>query len=647
MLIDKDLIVKAKNNLGERAASIIAEDLKLESWDDTSLKGCCPFHKEDTPSFVWDSKPNSNFFKCFGCSRTYNIIDHYINFRKLSYLEAVELLFQETGEKYRFGERGLKSNRDYVYPDYVFDPNRKSAEEYLGKRKISIETLDYADVQSDSHGNIVFHFYDENDVLVLVKYRPSHAINKDKKEMKSWCQKDKSTKHVLYNMNRIDPTKPLVITEGEIDCLSVLESGYQNVVSIPLGSQDMQWIATNWDWLEQFEKIIIWSDNDDPGIKMRKDACSRLGAWRTLFVEIPKKIVTSDGKEHLVKDANEILYYLGEDAVLDYINNAQEIPVEGVDNLARVDEFDIENAPGLYSGIEGLDKVIYKFLFGSVVLVTGQRGGGKSSYVNQAFICESLHQGHDCFIFSGELSAPVVKSWLELVMAGREKIKMKDDFIHIIDKESKEKMRKWYDNRVWIYNDESNKVDDILDKAVSVIRKYGVKTILLDNLMTIDIGANGDNLLLKQKEFIVRLTNLAKLYNVLFVLIAHPRKIQSGMALVADDISGSSDLTNLAGYVVSIHRYTQREKEGEKDNKGNFKKGKEGVQFDVKVEIMKNRYTGKLGSWDLYFDYQSYRFYRTTSELFKRYKWNEDSSPLSTKDPNNHTPSPFDTNHGD
>ena len=641
MIIDKELIQKAKNSLGDRAALMIAEDLKLEQFDEKGLKACCPHHHEDTPSFVWNSKPDSNYYKCFGCNFKMNIIDHFMTFYKMTYLESVEKLFDLVGEKYRFGERGVKSSRDYVYPDHIQNEDRYPVEDYLQLRKISEATLDYADVQADQHGNIVFHFYDENDVLMLVKYRPSHQISKEKKEMKSWCQKDKSTKHVLYNMNRIDPNKPLVITEGEIDCLSVIESGYLNVVSIPLGSQNMEWIETNWDWLEQFERIIIWSDNDEPGMKMRKDACSRLGVWRTLFVEIPKKIVLPDGKEKNVKDANEILFYLGKEAVLEYIHNAQEVPVVGVDNLARVDDFDIESAPGLYTGIADLDSVVYKFLFGSVILVTGQRGGGKSSFVNQTFICESLHQDHDVFIFSGELSSSVVKSWLELVMAGREKVTMKDKFIHVIDKEAKVQMREWYDGRVWIYNDSSNKEDDILEKAVTVIRKYGVKTIILDNLMTIDLGANGDNLLLKQKEFIVRLTNLGKLYNVLFVLVAHPRKLQSGVELVADDIAGSADLTNLASYLVKIHRYSEKEKEGEKDRNGKYKAGKNPVEFDVAVELMKNRYTGKLGKSNLYFDYQSYRFYRTPAELYKRYKWSKDQSPLPTTDPNDHTPSPF------
>ena len=68
-IILKEKILEAKQILGEKAAYIIAEDLHIDKWDSKSLKGCCPFHKEDTPSFIWNKK--DNHFKCFGCGINY------------------------------------------------------------------------------------------------------------------------------------------------------------------------------------------------------------------------------------------------------------------------------------------------------------------------------------------------------------------------------------------------------------------------------------------------------------------------------------------------------------------------------------------------------------------------------------------------
>ena len=66
-------------------------------------------------------------------------------------------------------------------------------------------------------------------------------------------------------MHQADPSKPLLITEGEIDRLAAIESGFKNAVSVPFGAENYHWIEENWGWLEQFDEIIVWSDNDDAG----------------------------------------------------------------------------------------------------------------------------------------------------------------------------------------------------------------------------------------------------------------------------------------------------------------------------------------------------------------------------------------------
>lgn len=632
MIIDKNLIVEAKNIMGEDAARLIAKDLNLHEWDDSKLKSLCPFHKEDSGSFIWDGKENSNFFKCFGCGARYSIVDHYIGFYKLTFLEAVQRLFEETGIKFRFSEKGLKAKREYKYPQYIEDDNKNIILEYFKKRKISKETVEHCGVKQ-CNGIIFWDFYDENDTLLTVKCR--NPRKPQPKEIKEWYLPEYDYTPILYNMNKVDTSqKSLVITEGQIDCLSVIESGYKNCVSVPGGTENLKWIENCFDWLEQFERIIIWADNDDPGIKMRKEIASRLGAWRCSYVEIPDDLIASN---KILKDANEVLYFYGTEKVLEFINNAQEAPVVGVVSLAQVPEFDLEKAPGLFSGLKPIDDIVYKFLFGSVCILTGKRGDGKSSFLNQVFINEALHQGYDIFCFSGELDTKVLQSWIEINMAGSEKIEMRNNFVHVIDTEAKKEIRKWYDNRIWVYDENNNDAENILDKAITVTRKYGVKVWILDNLMTLDIGANDTNIYQKQKEFIVRLTNLAKLYNVLIVLVAHPRKTSAMQTdLIVDDIGGSGDLGNMAQYVISAHRVTQKEKDGEKNGKGGYKVGKEPVKHDVAIDFLKNRYTGKLGKSMLYFNYPDYRFYSTPKELWKRYAWNKDTSPLPSHDPNKH-----------
>ena len=336
MIIPQDIIENAKGKLGDEAALIIAKDLELENFDEKNLKACCHWHKEDTPSLVWNSR--NHYFKCFGCGRVYGIVDHYIS-QGLTYLGALEKLFEQTKTKFKFGERNVKTKREYKYPHHEQNPTRDDVEKYIEVRRISKATLDYCDIQEDVHGNIVFHYYDTNDVLTLVKYRPSKKVAHG--EIKAWCQKDADTTPVLFNMNRIDPSQSLVICEGEIDCLSVIEAGYKNAVSIPLGAGNEQWIECNWEWLEQFTKIIVWSDADDAGKKMKRSVIPRLGEWRCYEVEAPLE-AEINGKTIPIKDINEVLYFYGKEKVLECIFSAKEMPITNIVDLANVQDFDME-----------------------------------------------------------------------------------------------------------------------------------------------------------------------------------------------------------------------------------------------------------------------------------------------------------------
>jgi len=634
MLIPKELLIEAKEKYGEKAATLIAKDLEIEGWDELSMKGCCPFHRENTPSFIWSNKDFA--FKCFSCGKRYGILDHYIGFYKLSFISAAERLLSEEGIKFSFSEKGLKTDKDYKYPKYDFSEDRSKVEEYWKIRGISKETLDYLDVQQDSRGNTVLNYYDTGDVLTMVKYRPSRKVNKG--EDKFWAQKDASTKNILYNMNRINPEKPLCICEGEGDLISIIESGYLNAVSVPFGAGNYKWIEENFDWLEQFSEIIVWSDNDKPGLDMRREVTSRLGAWRTKYVDLPLQI---DSGERLirVKDANEVLYNFGKEKVLEFIANAQQVDVQNVVDLNDVEDFDIESSPGLFTGISGLDDMLYKFVFGSVVLITGRPGAGKSSLLNQLFVLQPLDQGQDVFIFSGEMPKPILRSWIYCQAAGRENISMKNNHIRSVKPVVKAKIKDWAKGRIWAYdNEDDNSLVSILNRAETVVRRFGVKVVIFDNLTTIGIdGTNDTNTWQKQKELIIKLKGFAAKFNVLVVLVSHPKKpgIGSDNRLNLYDIAGSSDIGNLSQYAIAVHRYSDEEKRGRPG-----KKGGEPIEHDQRISIIKNRYTGTLGSVNVYFDVPSLRFYTDPQELWKRYAWNTDDSPLRTDDPNVHIEEP-------
>lgn len=61
----------------------------------TSFKGCCPFHKEKTPSFY--VHPDKGYYNCFGCHESGNAISFLMNYEGMSFLEAMDSLSAQTG----------------------------------------------------------------------------------------------------------------------------------------------------------------------------------------------------------------------------------------------------------------------------------------------------------------------------------------------------------------------------------------------------------------------------------------------------------------------------------------------------------------------------------------------------------------------
>ena len=324
-------------------------------------------------------------------------------YKGMTYAEACRKLFELADMPYSFGELGVKTRRQYHYPKEVVCEDKSKVYEYFQRRKISPKTIDYADVRQDSEGNVVFNYYDTNDVLTMVKYRPARKVRKG--ENKSWCQKGADTTPLLFNMNRIttqpmvDGKSTLLICEGEPDCLTAIEAGFTNAVSVPLGSTNFHWMEENWEWLEQFDNIIVCSDNDEAGLKMQKECIYRLGSWRTKVVEIPRYYVDEQNRvKRPINDLNEVLYFFGREKVLEIILDAKDSPVPGVVDFADIEDLDLDAMDGIPTGLPTLDRYLMKLFFGTLNIVTGINGSGKSSFLNQV-ICQALERGDNAYLF--------------------------------------------------------------------------------------------------------------------------------------------------------------------------------------------------------------------------------------------------------
>ena len=626
MIIDHDKVMEAKEILGDRNATLMSEMLQLEDYDENNMKALCCFHHEDTPSLIYN--PKNYTFHCFGCQKTVDILDVYMQTQHLTYIEAVQKLFEEAGIHYSFGEANVRTRHQYIYPQEVSkDNDMTQVYEYMASRGISKETVDYLDIRSDGEGNMVYNYYDTNDVLTNVKYRPARKVRKGTN--KCWAQKGADTTPLLYNINRINTGESITIVEGENDLAALIESGIHNAVSVPFGAGNFSWIQENWDWLEQFDNIIICSDNDEPGIKMQKECVYRLGSWRTKVVDIPQTVTSQfTGRKVAVKDINEVLYYCGKEAVVNLIANAKDTPVPSLIDFADVKEIDLSDIEGITVGINDIDKEIMRLFYSSLTILSGTPGSGKTSFLCQ-LAAQSIDQDKPVWMFSREMPDWLTKNWIEYILAGNRHITQFQSNSGAaywkVNEDAKREISRHYREQLMIYRDQfSNKLQDLQTSMEDSARKYGSKLFIIDNLMTVDLDATSESMNEKQTEFVQWLIQFAMKYNVATVLVCHPRKLQPGVTNVGMyDISGTSNIINLAHRAFGLKRVTKAEKEGVRklDNSGWKVKP---VKYDVRFEIIKDRLRGKSNlEVGLYYDVPSRRFFTTPEEYEHQYLWDK------------------------
>lgn len=379
-----EAIEEAKQIIGDEAAEEIANYLGVDNLDEAKMRASCPWHSDSNPSFIWDKK--RKYWHCFSCQRTYSILDMYVE-QEGSFIAGARKLLQRAGVDYNFKDKTYDDENyfeNYVYPREETNTVRDKVEEYLGKRGISKETLDYAGIKQDDKGNIVFESRDRNGRLLAVKYRKSGKVRKG--ESKMWYQKNASNCPILWPVLKIDVTKPLVAVEGEVDCLSVMEAGWTNVVSIPHGAADTSWINFNFEFLEQFETIILWFDNDSAGQSGLHNIVKRLGEYRCKIVKPGVEVEDAveayyqqfGSKLHIRKtDANNVLLACGKEKILQLINTAEEIPIKNVSYLMDAKSVSIADMEKFPMGIKGLDTLFYGNVFPALTIYSGYAGSGR------------------------------------------------------------------------------------------------------------------------------------------------------------------------------------------------------------------------------------------------------------------------------
>lgn len=359
---------------------------------------------------------------------------------------------------------------------------------------------------------------------------------------------------IPYNIDSLIGQTSCIIHEGELDAASSIAAGFKGVISVPAGAN------SNLSWLDRFmethfedlEEIIIAVDTDSAGIRLRDELVNRLGAERCRVVAYGPDC----------KDANEHLVKYGLESLRIAIEQAVEVPLEGIFTAADLHGdlralFDNGFGPGAETGWEEMDKIC-TYERRRNIIVTGTPGAGKSEWVDELVLRLCLRHQWKIGFFSPE-NIPIVYHLRKLIekLTGhrfQNGCGMTEGLLA--------RSEEFFAENVSHISLKGNATPDrVLAKARELVVRRGCRIFVFDPLNRFDHEpAPGQTETQYISNLLNKFTEFATQYNCLLILVAHPRKMNRNPTTGATprvemyDINGSADFYNKADYGIVVER---------------------------------------------------------------------------------------------
>lgn len=404
---------------------------------------------------------------------------------------------------------------------------------------------------------------------------------------------------VLFRQDCIT-RESVVIVEGEMDALSLVQAGITSVVSVPDGAPSVSAknYAAKFTYLDQtpnpfedVEKIVLAVDSDEPGQVLKAELARRLGIDRCWFVTWPDAC----------KDANDVLVRHGVETLRQCIEQAKPFPVQDGVTISQVAGSVVELyfkglTRGLSTGWDTVD-LYWTVEAGQLTVVTGTPGHGKSEWLDALML--NLATEHEWrFAVCSPENFPVeghIAKLLEKLIGRPFRVGPSDrmtptDVAHGLE---------WlHDRMTFIVPSDQLSIPQVLERAAVLVRRVGIRGLVIDPFNEFDHTRPPGQ---TETEYIghtlTTLRQWARKWQVHVWLVAHPQKLyrrEDGSYPVPTpwDINGSANFRNKADNCLTVWR-----DENEPDS-----------PVQIHVQKVRHKHIGHVGMAELLWERRTGRY---------------------------------------
>jgi len=495
-----------------------------------------------------------------------------------------------------------KPNLAFLSGDLKAIPERKLSEK-------TCRVFGYQQLSSQGKKVEIANFYRDNKVIAQKLRGPNKAFQ--------WRGEASNAPLWGQHLWKSSKGKRVVITEGEIDCMTVsqLMEHKWAVVSLPTGAAGAaRAIKDNLEFVSSYEEVVLMFDMDQAGQDATSAVADLLPPGKCKVAQLP------------YKDANEcVLKGAGRDVVKAIFEAQRYSPdeivhVSQIPNTSTIDQVNVYPFP-----FDSLSEFLLGQRSGEITLWSSGTGSGKSTILREiihhhleegrsvgAIMLEEAPQETVDDMVSLMISKPVRAIRAKKIMNNlREKLGKEPILIDTIDDLTDEEYAKAREelegSKLYIYDHLGNSgLQNLCSRIEFMAVSLGVDVIILDHITAAATGllnnANdydgGSSERLLIDNIMKELRSLVSRTGVRIDVVSQLKKTQKayeeGDRITLQDLRGSGSLSSVPNTVIALERDRQNP-----DPK---------IANTTTVRVLKNRLTGKSGiASSLFYDHHSGR----------------------------------------